>query len=86
LHRGGTLRKQDAGAQGQGGIGGKPANLPANAVWAGKHVGQARFLILDTRFSNMNILTMENFLLIFLLEDGETVHNAFFDRSFQEES
>jgi hypothetical protein len=27
----------------------------------------------------------EKFLRVILLEDGETVHNAFFDRSFKEE-
>ncbi len=28
----------------------------------------------------------EKYLRVILLEDGETVHNAFFDRSFKEES
>lgn len=28
---------------------------------------------------------MKKYLRVILLEDGETVHNAFFDRSFKEE-
>lgn len=32
------------------------------------------------------IKEINKYLRIILLEDGETVHNAFFDRSFQEES
>jgi hypothetical protein len=28
---------------------------------------------------------VEKYLRVILLEDGETVHNAFFDRSFKEE-
>ncbi len=32
------------------------------------------------------IKEVNKYLIIILLEDGETVHNAFFDRSFQEES
>mgnify|MGYP001620104660 CR=1 FL=1 len=28
---------------------------------------------------------MDKYLRVILLEDGETVHNAFFDRSFKEE-
>ena len=28
---------------------------------------------------------MDKYLRVILLEDGETVHNAFFDRSFQED-
>jgi hypothetical protein len=31
------------------------------------------------------ILEMDMYLRVILLEDGETVHNAFFDRSFKED-
>ena len=31
------------------------------------------------------IAEVEKYLRVILLEDGETVHNAFFDRSYQEE-
>ena len=30
------------------------------------------------------ILEVDKYLRVILLEDGETVHNAFFDRSFKE--
>jgi predicted ATPase len=32
------------------------------------------------------ITEMNKYLRVVLLEDGETIHNAFFDRSFKEES
>jgi hypothetical protein len=32
-----------------------------------------------------NIIEVDKYLRVILLEDGETVHNAFFDRSFKEE-
>ncbi len=31
------------------------------------------------------IQTVDKYLRVILLDDGETVHNAFFDRSFKEE-
>ena len=31
------------------------------------------------------IIEVERYLRVILLEDGETVHNAFFDRSFKED-
>ena len=31
------------------------------------------------------ILEVDKYLRVILLEDGETVHNAFFDRSFRED-
>jgi hypothetical protein len=31
------------------------------------------------------ILEMDMYLRVILLKDGETVHNAFFDRSFKED-
>ncbi len=41
----------------------------------------------DGRIRRWAKITGENnkFLRVVLLEDGETVHNAFFDRSFKEE-
>jgi hypothetical protein len=31
------------------------------------------------------VAEVDKYLRVILLEDGETVHNAFFDRSFKEE-
>ncbi|MBW2742527.1 MAG: hypothetical protein JRE64_27775 [Deltaproteobacteria bacterium] len=61
-----------------------PGTQPAGAVDQG-HSGSIEKKLYDSNRKWAKITEVNKYLRVILLEDRETVHNAFFDRSYKED-